>query len=125
MAPANSARGEVTVNLAGTAHIMRPTFDAIAKIEAMTGLGLVGVARRLLNPNDASLRDVAFVIAAGLVGAESKIKTDDVPALVFEAGILKVLPSAQALVLSALAGGREDSPKGEAEAAETDTPSAA
>ncbi|TAN64265.1 MAG: hypothetical protein EPN20_08570 [Magnetospirillum sp.] len=60
---------------------------------------------------------IAFVIAAGLAGAGSKLVFDDVPRLVFETGILKVLPSAQALVLSALSGGREETPQGEAGAA--------
>ncbi|BAE50732.1 gene transfer agent family protein [Paramagnetospirillum magneticum] len=114
MIVANAARGEVVVALAGTDHLLRPTHDAISMIEALTGLGLVGVARRLLDPNGAALRDVSFVIAAGLTGAGSTLKFDDVPRLVFETGILKVLPAAQAFVLAALNGGQEAKPSGEA-----------
>lgn len=124
MIVANAARGEVVVVLGGDDHLMRPTHDAISMIEALTGLGLVGVARRLLNPNEAALRDVAFVVAAGLTGAGSKLKFDDVPRLVFETGILKVLPAAQALVLAALNGGQEAKPSGEAKPADgTGSPS--
>jgi len=127
----NPTRGELVVTLAGTDHLLRPTFAAISVVETMTGLGLVGVARRLLN-NDYGVRDVAFTIRAGLVGAGSSLPIADVEDLVFASGVLNVAPVAKRFVTLALNGGKDDpegaTPRsGEAAAVETETgsPSAA
>ena len=44
---ANKHRGEVTISLGGRSYLLRPTFAAIAEIEARSGQGLIGLARRL------------------------------------------------------------------------------
>lgn len=46
--PANEDRGELSLLLAGTSMILRPTFEALTQIEAITDRGLVDLTRDAL-----------------------------------------------------------------------------
>lgn len=119
-AVANPTRGEIVVTLDGIDHALRPTFEAISMTEALTGLGLIQVTRRLAS-GDYGLRDVAFAITAGLAGAGSKLPPHKIEALVFKMGVMNLGPKALDFVMAALNGGRttdeEEADEGEAEAA--------
>lgn len=64
----NKIRGEVSVTLAGEEYTMRPTFDAMCKIEADLGEKLIPLVRRFYN-GSVGPRDVAVVLAHGISAA--------------------------------------------------------
>jgi hypothetical protein len=62
---ANPDRGEVEVSLANKTMIMRATFDALARIEAQTGMGIVELAKRYME-GTFGLTESVVIITEGL-----------------------------------------------------------
>lgn len=110
---ANPHRGEVEITLAGKAHVLRPTFAAIAEIEARTGSGVIELVRRL-GAHQARIADLAVVVAAGLRGAGVPADYDRVAEQVFRSRMTEILAPVLDFLIHAVSGGR---PPGEAQAA--------
>ena len=67
----NEHRAEVEITFSGKQMIMRPTFDAIARIEAGTGKGILELAKRY-DRGDVSITDTAIILTEGLrAGSEA------------------------------------------------------
>ena len=111
----NKHRGEVEITLDGKAYVMRPTFEAMAEIEAKIGHGILWLATRA-SEGDIGITEVAVIIAAGLKAAGEPATADTVGPIVFRTGLVKVLVPVGEYLTSALMGGE---PPGEAEAADS------
>lgn len=106
---ANPHRGEVSIALGPRGarrrrYLLRPTFQAMAEIEAATGRDLDRLAQRFL-AGEATVGEVAAVVAAGLKAAGGPDDPDEVAELVFRRGILACCQPAAAFVIGALSGG--------------------
>jgi len=114
---ANPHRGEIEVELGGRTITLRPTFEALARIETETGLGIYALARALqaMFPGNVNgvqptvtMAQVVSVIAAGMSGAEGrKVSHIEAGALVLEAGLFQGAAVAFAFLARALTGGQE------------------
>lgn len=110
---ANAHRGEIAVELGGRAVTLRPTFEALARIEGETGVGVYALARRLqaaLTDQSGELRagDVASVLSAGIAAAEGRTPAKaEIGALIVEAGLIAAASAAFAFLIRALAGERD------------------
>lgn len=96
----NPLRGEVSLRLGGQVFCLRPSFDALARTEALAGCGLVSLARRFLE-GTYSLGDVVAVLVPALEAAGTA--PGKVGDLVLERGLLSVAPVCAALLAAALA----------------------
>lgn len=70
-----SARGEISLVLAGASFMLRPSFGALMALEAELGMGLLSLAKRFAN-GDFSLGELAAVISAGIKGAGGEVPSD-------------------------------------------------
>jgi hypothetical protein len=119
---ANPHRGEVAVRIGARDLVLRPTFEAMAEIEATLGQGLVPLTRRVVQ-RDFGARDVAAVLLAGANAAlrpGERLKPEDVQKAVADAGVLGFVGPIVAFLANCLTGGaeRKDGEPGEAAAAE-------
>jgi hypothetical protein len=62
---ANARRGEVEIRLAGKKHVMRPTFEALASIEDMTGRSLQ-VMGHAIQAGTIRASEISAVILCGI-----------------------------------------------------------
>lgn len=122
----NPQRGDVEIVLDGEAHMLRPSFQAICEIEAVTGLSTFALTRTLI-ARDVKVRDVAVVVAAGLkaAGAEG-VKLDIVGGMLMRAGVMEppVYGPVLAFLNNALRGGADQDPKAKAGEAGDTSPGA-
>ena len=65
----NEERGEIAIRLAGREMAMRPTYEALAKIERDTGRKTVALAGAL-QMHDFGVQDIALIITHGLQAAD-------------------------------------------------------
>lgn len=109
----NIHRGDVGAMLAGTRVTLRPTFEALARMEGETGAGLLALARRfeaalVRREGDLRIGDVAAVLRHGIAAAEGKAPDDEaLGALIAEAGLIAAAGAAFALIARALTGAGE------------------
>lgn len=83
----NPDRGEVTIELGGRSWVLRPTYQAIAEIEAATGKSIMDLAR-LVASTRYSARELAVMVAGGLRGAGEKgVQVDTVGEMLVQAGV--------------------------------------
>lgn len=124
-APHNAARGEVPIKLDGKDFILRPTYQAIAEMEASSGLSVVTLTR-LIASGRIKMIDLAAVICAGLKAGGAPATIEKAGELVFKTGVTDDSMMAQVGTFLGLClnGGRmPDDPRpgdpktGEAEAA--------
>jgi hypothetical protein len=71
----NRERGEVAIVLGGTEYCLRPTFQALAEIEARAGVGLVPLARRFLE-REFGLKEVLAVLGPAIEAGGAKPPAD-------------------------------------------------
>jgi len=114
---ANPHRGEVEIALpvAGQARtfVLRPSYGALAEIEAALGCGLVALVRRM-EREDYGIVDLATIVTAGLRAAGEPASRDKVGEMIREAGFAPVVRAVSRFLENALTGG---APPGEADAA--------
>lgn len=120
---ANSHRGEVSVKLAdGVGYVLRPDMTAVVAIEAQCG-SIIDLSRRALSGGSLSFGEVSAVVLEGMRAHGRETKNSDliganlkkVQQLVFDAGLVAVVPAVIAFLSAAVTGGA--APKaGEAEA---------
>lgn len=111
----NPERGEVEIELTGRKFVMRPSYTALMEIERTTGIGLVPLARRIINL-EYGLGDAVAVITAGLRAKGEGASPEKVGSMVMETGLLIVGPALVKFMTNALRGG-DDEP-GEVKAAD-------
>lgn len=122
MSGANPDRGEVAITLAGQEIVLRPTFDAIAKIRAATGVPFGQSYSRIAALD---VVEMATVLGACARAAGSTLKDEQVGELIMREGVAAAVEKATALLGNILTGGSKPR-EGEAAAAETaKSPSAA
>ena len=111
--PANPHRSEVTIELDGRIYLLRPSYQALAEIEAMTGIGVMALVRRFAD-RAFGFHDVTAVITAGLKAAGHPASREKVAEMVFRTGLLKVATPASAFLWNALRVANADAEEGEA-----------
>jgi hypothetical protein len=83
----NAERGEVRIVLDGEARVMRPTFQALAEIEAGTGQKFVPLAVAF-GRAQIGVTDLAVIVASGLkAGGMADAKVPKVGEMLIRAGI--------------------------------------
>jgi hypothetical protein len=116
---ANSERGEVAIMLGGRECVLRPTMEAVARIENALDSGLMEIYQKLRKGNY-GLRDAHPIIREGLRAAEEKIP-DNLPDIIYVDGVLTFYEPISAFIVNALNGGKvvakkQDDDPGEAKA---------
>lgn len=118
MTIANEERGEVTISLEGVDYGMRPSFEAIERIERTLGRSLTDLARAA-NAGGLTLRETAEIVTA-CIAAYGKsedqpqlaaFKPERVAGLLFVEGVSKAFPRVAILLFAALTGGVDASGK--------------
>lgn len=66
----NRWRGETEVELLGRTYRVRPTIDAVLRVEGRTERGILGIARDLAR-GEVGLTTTAAILHAGAVGLEA------------------------------------------------------
>jgi Phage tail tube protein, GTA-gp10 len=136
---ANPHRGEVEVLLRGPEggrrrYLLRPTFGALAAMEAMSGAGIFTLARRFAT-GAVAFTDLTAVVAGGLEGGSEGAlggglgprpggaapsgrgrAWERVAELVYESGLLRLIAPASELLWHAVKGDEELAAAGEAKA---------
>lgn len=112
MSDANAERGEISIDLEGRAHVLRPSYEAIVAIEAKTGRSIELLAEAA-GDGALSLAEAAIVVTE-CVRAQGKAVGDPilqrygperVGELIHEAGKLIVVRHLQLLLFMAANGG--------------------
>lgn len=113
----NKHRGEEELRLAGRTYVLRPTFQALAEIEAELGEPLLTIADRVLTGR-VGTRDVLAIVRGGVKagGAEPPADLEDE---LLAAGLLVVTATAVRWFRRALAGDPEAHGEPNPPAAET------
>ena len=95
----NRERSEVTIVLGGKEYCLRPTFQALAEIEARAEIGLVPLARRFIE-REFGLKDMIVVLGPAIEAGGAKPPAD-LSAMVVGAGIANYFgPVAEFLALA-------------------------
>lgn len=102
---ANKRRGEEELRLAGRSYILRPTFQALAEIEAELGEPLLVIADRALSGR-VGTRDVLATVRAGVKAGGGELPADFEGELM-AAGLLPVTALVIRWLRRALAGDPE------------------
>ena len=109
----NEHRGEVTLTLGGTDYVLRPTFDAVEKIERTTGLGLVSLVMRFARM-EFSLSDIKAVLSHSIKAAGQKVP-DNIGDMIMDAGPRNLAPICTDYLSRAMAGGETKNAEAPAE----------
>lgn len=92
MRAVNPYRGEVLVPLGERKVVLRPTFDAICRMEKATGMGVMVVAQKLCD-NSLTLGEMALMIEqCQLPGSEPYFGLEVIGQALVAGGITKTIP---------------------------------
>jgi hypothetical protein len=115
---ANTVRGEVELDLAGTRFVLRPSYEAVEACETQTGMSLSDMALAAdagsLKLAQASIVVTEFIRAWGKEtksASASAVKRERIAKLIFEMGVMVALPRLAIVLLSAASGGVDVSGK--------------
>ena len=108
---ANTQRGEIDITLGGKDYVLRPSFDAIAKIEARLGKGIYGLCTRWICSSDIGMGEAA-VIVEECIKAYGDLPPDNIGQLIRVQGFSKLVTPLMKLLGNAIRG---DEPSGGAE----------
>lgn len=84
---ANTMRGEVVFNVGGQSFTLRPTFEALVKIEGIVGRSFFEYVQNL-NAGSAKLTEVAAIVSACSVDPMTK---DEAGSHIFDFGVVSFL----------------------------------
>jgi hypothetical protein len=90
----NKSRGEVSIDLAGKKHILRPSFQAICAIEGELNKSildiLIGISEKKLR-----LSDMVSVVKHGMHAYQenSTILGKNIGSDIYEAGLVNIMPT--------------------------------
>ena len=117
---ANPVRGEHEVTLGGAIYRLRPSFTAMAEVEANLGRSIIDLARDA-NAMKLTYTDLGTILAPLIREGADKddrmtqsVHPDRLSELVFEEGVSSVMARVLALLFDCISGGRTAS--GEAKA---------
>ncbi len=106
-APANPARGEISLTIDGMARRLRLTLGTLAELEAaLAEPSLVALAERF-ERGEVSARDLLALLAAGLRGAGEPVTAEDLAAAEIEGGAVGAMEAGMRLLAAAF---RADGP---------------
>jgi hypothetical protein len=112
MADANATRGEMTITLDQTEFVMRPSYDAIQKMEAQTGSSLLQLAQAAgdgsITTGDAAIVVAECIRAAGEANGDANaagVNSARIGRLLMEVGMLIVAKRIELLLFLAATGG--------------------
>ena len=108
--PANPHRGDVTLQVLDRQFTMRPSHEAIAEIETVTGRGILAIFRDLTT-REIRFTEMAAVVAAGIRAAgEPQATVHGSMQLLYDEGLTseRLYASLTAYILNILNGGRTD-----------------
>jgi hypothetical protein len=102
----NDGRGEVSVTLNGRTYVMRPSLEALKRMEALSGRGVINILNRF-GREDFSITDVAAVITAGINGNPENPRhtMEQVSQAIYEGGVVTYLVPASQLLSNATKAG--------------------
>lgn len=103
----NKERGEVLVELKDSPLILRPTFDAIVKIEGETGMSVTRLARSLIEGDSLGIGVMTAIIFHGAKAAGSTLDRAAIGELVVRTGIGKITQPVVEFVTAYLVGDSE------------------
>lgn len=114
----NKERGEVLVPLKDSPLILRPTFDAIVKIEGETGMSVTKLARSLIEGDSLGIGIMTTIIFHGSKAGGSTLGRQQIGELVVKTGLGNITQSVVEFVTAYLLGdtemGEEEAPATEA-----------
>lgn len=111
----NLYKGDVEFKAGDRTFVLRPTWEAIAEIEAMLGEGFFTTANRIQALAKFGLRDLAVIIHAGVKAAGSPLKFEDVGRLVADYGVVNAIGPVNEFIQSVMQGPKSPDPtKGKA-----------
>lgn len=99
---ANPIRGEVSLSLGERKFRLRPTFEALVRIEQEVG-SLFAVVERTTS-FQVTLKDVVTVLWSCAVAGGADVEMSEMGELIAENGISAATPAFRAILTSALAG---------------------
>jgi hypothetical protein len=104
----NRHLGEEEVRLGGRTYVLRPTFQALAEIEAELGEPLLVIADRVLSGR-VGTREVVATLRAGIKAGDAEVPAD-LEAEILAAGVLATTARVVAWLRRALMGDPEARP---------------
>lgn len=100
-APANAARGEISLRIDGVDRRLRLTLGALAELEgALAEPSLVALAERF-ERGEVSARDLLALLAAGLRGAGEPVGPEELAAAEIEGGAVGAMEAGMRLLAAA------------------------
>lgn len=99
----NAMRGEVAILLRNKSYTMRPTFEALGKIEHDTKLGIIALARQL-HEGSISLHSMAVIITYCINAVEKAVTLESVGEALVEQGISTAIKPVSELLAGVLGG---------------------
>lgn len=94
--------GEITLVLAGTTFLLRPSFSTLMALETATGTGLITLARKFAG-GDFTLAELGALVKAGIEGAGG-VAPDNMGELITREGVANVAAPLSRFLAQALAG---------------------
>lgn len=94
--------GEISLALAGTSFVLKPSFATLMALEAATGTGLITLARKFAS-GEFTLAELAALLKAGIEGAGGQAP-DNLGELVASEGVANVAAVLSRFLTQALAG---------------------
>ena len=106
---ANEDRGEVSIVLGGMEMILRPSHDAIRRMEKGTGKSVVVLAmaadESTMLSDEAAIVTTALIRAGGTSTSAKSANADKVGRLIYEEGLMTVMPRLSMVLGLAATGG--------------------
>lgn len=104
---ANKMRGELEIKLLDKTFVLKPDFNALCSMEEKSGLGLMGMANRVMEQN-VSVKMLTAIIHCGIVGGGCSDYTfEQVGSMVVKSGFNKVAPVAIKFLQGAMLGQKQ------------------
>lgn len=104
----NQMKGEVLVQLDGKDYILRPTFDAVCKIEGILDIGVQGMLKLMMEQN-MSLKMIEAILYCGLEAGENKVPRDELRSKLMMGGTASFIPVCIQFMTNALTGSKQES----------------
>ncbi len=107
---ANKYRGDVEFKAGDRTFVLRPTWEAIAEIEALLDEGFFTTAHRIQALAQFGLRDLAVIIHAGVKAGGSALKFEDVGRLVADYGVVNAIGPVNEFIQAVMQGPKSPDP---------------
>lgn len=102
----NEYRGEHKVTVGGREYVLRPTFQALAAMEAAAGMKLIPLAMAF-NGRNVGVREIVGVLTEAARAVDAELDADAFADAIVADGVLNFVEPALAFLSSALTGGQQ------------------